>query len=501
MVMHSNDAKRDTLGRTITLQRSPQLDNAHISGDRDSIRAGFVHRFDDRKAAELLNSRNISRPDGPREAPLDSMRMRRGDGMQVAADLFPLNELSPTHRATLTALFENPAVARAYLVHPDRTIGIIGERHPELRGILEANAPFTCKDNVFSVNMSSPMYRSIEMAAKLGAPATATKLYRDLDGLLTSARGTSLGGAAGIETSAYTFLTACVRNGFQSEQAAHAAGEIKKLMKTDRAMDDLQVIAAVIRHQLSREQVLTRAPEAPQLPIYVPRQPQPTPQLRTQAEAVPSPRAVVPPVPQPQPALLQSTPQPVSARVETPVRTPPVAPLSATPQPQATIPRRSENSPAALALGSAPPGPMNELAPMMKPPELAPAARVTMTPTMQRLVDVVNNSTLDRQIGSPRNNPILEFSDRDHETLKKMLTNPVTKQELLGYSDEQLKAGFQAVRPDRIKYLEEWLAMNHRDAQRHPGLARSMAGITPQDTNRIGQVVGIARSVAQERLQ
>ena len=136
---------------------------------------------------------------------------------------------------------------------------------------------------------------------------------------------------------------------------------------------------------------------------------------------------------------------------------------------------------------------------LMKASEPAPAPSVPMTPTMQRLVDVVNNSTLERQIGSPRNNPILEFSDRDHNTLKKMLTNVATKQELLGYSDEQLKAAFQAVRPDRITYLEEWLAMNHRDAVRHPGLAQSMAGITPQDTNRIGQVVGIARSVANER--
>lgn len=134
---------------------------------------------------------------------------------------------------------------------------------------------------------------------------------------------------------------------------------------------------------------------------------------------------------------------------------------------------------------------------MMKPSEPVVTPNVTMTPTMQRLVDVVNNSTLDRQIGSPRNNPILEFSDRDHDILKKMLTDPVTKQELLSYSDEQIKKGFEAVRPDRISYLEEWLAMNHRDAVRHPKLAQSMAGITPQDTNRIGQVMGIARGVAR----
>jgi len=121
-----------------------------------------------------------------------------------------------------------------------------------------------------------------------------------------------------------------------------------------------------------------------------------------------------------------------------------------------------------------------------------------MTPTMKRLVEIVNNSTLDRQIGSPIKNPILEFSDKDHEALKAMLTNPAVKQELLGYSDAQIKAGFEAVRPDRIKYLHEWLAMNHRNAVNYPGFARSMGGITPADTNRIGQVVGIALEVERK---
>jgi len=121
-----------------------------------------------------------------------------------------------------------------------------------------------------------------------------------------------------------------------------------------------------------------------------------------------------------------------------------------------------------------------------------------MTPTMKRLVEIVNNSTLDRQIGSPIKNPILEFSDKDHEALKAMLTNPAVKQELLGYSDAQIKAGFEAVRPDRIKYLHEWLAMNHRNAVNYPGFARSMGGITPADTNRIGQVVGIAQEVERK---
>ena len=214
MVMHAHDGKRDTLGRVFKSQQSTELNDARISGDRDSIRAGVAHRFDDRKGAELLNSRNMGRHEGPRGAPLDAVRTQRGDGLQVAADIFPLNTMNSAQQAELSALFRNPAVVRAYLVNPDATTRLIGERHPELKTILEANAPFSFKDGTFLVNTNSPMYRSIALAERLGASPTATKLYRELDRLHTSARGTALGGAAGIETSSHAFPAACLRHGF-----------------------------------------------------------------------------------------------------------------------------------------------------------------------------------------------------------------------------------------------------------------------------------------------
>ena len=495
MVMHVHDGKRDTLGRVFKTQNSPEFNDAHISGDRDSIRAGVAHRFDDRKGAELLNSKNMGRHDGPRGAPLDAMRMHRGDGVKVAADIFPLNHMNPVHRAEVTALFRNPAVTRAYLVNPDATTHIIGERHPELKTILEANAPFSLKDGVFSVNTKSPMYRSIRLAEDLHASAAATELYRDLDKLHTSVRGTALGGAAGIETITHTFLTACVRHGFQSEEVGHAAAGLQTMMKTVRAQEDLKIVASLGTQRPSVERVsIQNLP--PVLPVHVPQTAQPTPQFRSQVtQETPFAAPSLPLQPLQTPAERRPQSDSLSAISF-------AAPLMSTSQQEVQSAPPRETAAPVQSIPQAQPSltaVTKEPLPLMKSQEPTPAASIPMTPTMQRLVDVVNNSMLERQIGSPQNDPVLEFSDRDHNTLKKMLTNPTTKQELLGYSDEQLKAAFQAVRPDRITYLEEWLAMNHRDAMRHPGLAQSMAGITREDTNRIGQVVGIARSVANER--
>ena len=496
MVMPSNDVKRDTLGRVFKSQQSPQLNDAHLSGERDSIRSGIAHRFDDRKGAQLLNDKNFGRHDAAPQAPLDGMRFRRGDGLKVAADLFPLNDMNPVHRAELISLFRNPAVARAYTVNPDATTHIIAERRPELKGILEVNAPFSVKEGVFSVNTNSPMYRLVATAEQVGAAPNATRLHRDLDRLHTSARGTALGGAAGIETITHTFLTACARHGFQSEQAAHVASRVQRFMHTDRARADLQIVASLAPQVPPAVQVSTVTISQP-LPLYVPHHVQSAPQLSLEGERVPQAQLTVPPSLPAYPSA-QNTMQPEPTSVTSPVA-PPIPPSISAPQPEV----QKSSPPVEVAPPPVPqqPSALKEGGGMMKQPEPTPVLTVSMTPTMQRLVDVVNNSTLERQIGSPRNNPILEFSDKDHDMLKKMLTNPITKQELLGYSDEQIKVGFKAVRPDRIAYLEEWLAMNHRDAVRHPGLARSMAGITPQDTNRIGQVVGIARSVAHEREQ
>ena len=75
----------------------------------------------------------------------------------------------------------------------------------------------------------------------------------------------------------------------------------------------------------------------------------------------------------------------------------------------------------------------------------------------------------------------------------------IVKREPLSYSDSQIRSGFEALRPEGVKCLEEWLVMNNRDRARHPRMAKSTAGINPPSTNRIGEAIGITRQVDRDK--
>lgn len=510
MPIQDTHTRRDSLGRTFHTP-THDLKDGSLHGDRTAIRSAFMRR-DERKGAELLNDRNFGKGRESGQAPLDGSRMKHGTALKATERIFPLAELDQKTRTDLVTLFQNPAVVRAFVTNPDKTIQTITSTLPHLRAPLEKHAPFSHKGDNLEINTESKMFTTIQREIASGIPSAelcrVSALKDSLDHLLAA----GFGSAAGSEMASYKLLRSFAEGGPLATATLRAAQRLDSAMDSQRARADLAIVRGLSRPAPEGDQVAMisvkslQPASAPQVaplqadPAVVhPSSPQAPIQPRGEAiaptvpalEASPSLRVdpPAPPVPEIRPTFIPphgvtSQPTPVTeptTRADT-AATPTLTP----PLPAALSPEVKSSTTTQVTVEAATP---------------APVTSVELTPTMKRLVDVVNNSTLDRQIGSPRNNPILEFSDRDHDILKGMLTDPATKRELLGYSDAEIKAGFEAVRPERIKYLEEWLAMNHRNAINHPGFARSMAGITPTDTNRIGQVVGIAREVARGKSQ
>lgn len=509
MVMKSATT-RDTLGRVFKTQESDHLHNAHLSGDRESVRSGLARRMDERKGAELLNGRNFGKNRAVAQAPLDARRMSHGDGLRAAEKILPFKELNPKAQSDMISLFKNPAVVRAFVTNPDKTIHAISETMPHLKEVLERNAPFTKNGSAFEINTRSKMYEIIQGDRGSRGHSTASELRNDLDGLLVGVVGPRLGGARGMETASYNLLSAYARHGAASAHTFRAARTLSALAESDRASADLSIVRAIAgrTHEGTRAVSGWSQPTV-SLPVYTPPLPSPNsvPSVVTTPPTISAPSLAnasapivethqprgVPPLPQaaPPPQLKVIEPRSDLPRLEVPqglrVITPPMGPSITPPETAPSV---------------------STVAPKVEPPAVSQTSPVSavvssqtvvFTPTMVLLLEAVNKSSLQRQIGGPRDKPVLEFSDEDQNRLKKMLTDPVMKAELLKYSDAQMKACFEGVRPDRIEYLEQWLATNHRGAVNSPLLAESIAGITPADTNRIGQVVQIAREVAKER--
>jgi hypothetical protein len=169
--------------------------------------------MDGRKGAELLADRSFGKHGDATPAPLDSRRVHHGVALKVAEKILPLHELNPQTRSDLKALFEKPAVVRAFVTNPDATIRDITAAMPHLREVLEKNKPFSMRDTDVEVNTQSPMYKIIKKEVELGIPSYQSALRHNLDGLLTSVVGTRLGGAAGMETASYKLLRAYAEQG------------------------------------------------------------------------------------------------------------------------------------------------------------------------------------------------------------------------------------------------------------------------------------------------
>ena len=508
MPMQDTHTRRDSLGRTFHTS-THDLQDASLHGDRSSIRSAFMRR-DERKGAELLNDRKFGKGRESGQAPLDESRMKHGTALKATERLFPLAELEQKTRTDLVSLFQNPAVVRAFVTNPDKTIQAITSTLPHLRAPLEKHAPFSNKGDTLEINIESRMYTTIQREIASGIPSAELSRVSALKDSLDHLLAAGFGSAAGSEMASYKLLRSFAEGGPLTTSTLRAAQRLDSAMDSQRARSDLAIVRTLSQRTPEVDQVATLPVKAlqsappPQISplegealVLYPSSPPTTIQPRSEViaptgpalEALPPLRTAppAPPVPEVRPASIPAqgvTSQPTLVTEPTTRGDTAATPTLIASPPPAFSPELKSPTTTQVNVEAAPP---------------APTTSVELTPTMKRLVEVVNNSTLDRQIGSPRNNPILEFSDRDHDILKGMLTDPSTKRELLSYSDAQLKAGFEAVRPERIKYLEEWLAMNHRNAINHPGFARSMAGITPTDTNRIGQVVGIAREVAREK--
>ena len=209
----------------------------------------------------------------------------------------------------------------------------------------------------------------------------------------------------------------------------------------------------------------------------------------------------------PQTAPVASSP-PNSVLAPAPTATQSVAPVSEIAQPlmraPAPLPQVVPTEPTIREVMSAAPVVERKAEPpKIKPLEERspeqPVQKVThMTPLLRSLVDAVNNSSLQDAPRSPKELPKKELSDKDNELLMKMLVDSKVKTELLSYSNPQLMAAFSELHEGRIKYFESWMRINEANAKMFPKFALD-SGITPKDTERLGEVVELLHQVSSDR--
>ncbi len=301
-----HDTRNDPLLRT---GRS----NAHNLRSTEVATGGSNSEWLDKHQKEDRNLNPHDRGAG-RNAALDASRTARLDTKESFATglgIVPTQQNQNAAQQQLADLFRNPAIARAYLINPDRTAEELGKKFPELKTELERNKPFTVKDGNIEVNQQSTLFRAIQSEIANGIKPRHSSIRGEMDKLLSSALPASLGGSSGLETKAYELLRERAEHlGRLTEKRERIELKIAKLMDSPQAIQDLNEVRAArgvevaAKVPLQPAQVATSthtvSPTPAQSPVSTPAstQPQPTVQLkqeaRLDAKAAPDPSAKQP---------------------------------------------------------------------------------------------------------------------------------------------------------------------------------------------------------------
>lgn len=247
--------------------QQPELDKGQLpDGKRDEVRR--FQSVDTRKGGQLLQDPNFGkRPnDYGRDALLDPMRQAKPEMMAVVSVMIP--ELSTSRSPQAAALmreFENPAVLRSYLINPQKTAQILGQKFPEMSDALNKNAPFVQEGAHLRENRSSGLYARINQEVAQGISPGQSFVRHHMDKLLSSAIPASLGGSAGMETKAYELLRNRVENKEFNSAGARIEHSISKLMTSPQAREDLREVAGIASARPSPQIQATKpAPTAAQ---------------------------------------------------------------------------------------------------------------------------------------------------------------------------------------------------------------------------------------------
>ena len=235
----------DRQGRGKSADRSTdntQLDKAKMpEQNRQDVRKGL--HPDSRKGAEVLNQGVKDRSgDFGRDAIGDPSRQARPQMIAMISAVLPelSTSQSPQRDAFLKA-FENPALIRSYLINPQETTAYLSQRFPDMKGTLEKNMPFQKVGAHIEVNKDSAMYERVKQEVQIGLKPSDSFIQREMNNLLYTPFGASIGGSSGMETKAYEI----VRNRIETNDQFNKAAErielrMSKLMTSPQAMQDLK---------------------------------------------------------------------------------------------------------------------------------------------------------------------------------------------------------------------------------------------------------------------
>jgi hypothetical protein len=227
--------------------QQPELDKGQLpDGKREEVRR--FQPVDTRKGGQVLQDPNFGkRPnDYGRDAVLDPMRQAKPEMMAVVSVMIP--ELSNTRSPQAAALmreFENPAVLRSYLINPEKTAQLLGQKYPDMRDALSKNAPFVQEGSHLRENKSSGLYARISQEVAQGINPDKSFVRHHMDKLLSSPIPAALGGSAGLETQAYELLRNRAENKDFNAAGARIEHTISKLMRSPRAREDLKEVAGL----------------------------------------------------------------------------------------------------------------------------------------------------------------------------------------------------------------------------------------------------------------
>ena len=227
--------------------QQPELDKGQLpDGKREEVRR--FQPVDTRKGGQLLQDPTFgNRPnDNGRDALLDPMRQAKPEMMAVVSVMIPelSNSRSP-QAAALMREFENPAVLRSYLINPQKTAQLLGDKYPDMRDALNKNAPFVQEGAHLRENKSSGLYARISQEVTRGISPNKSFVRHHMDKLLSSAVPAALGGSAGLETKAYELLRNRAENKEFNSAGARIEHSISKLMRSPQAREDLKEVAGL----------------------------------------------------------------------------------------------------------------------------------------------------------------------------------------------------------------------------------------------------------------
>jgi hypothetical protein len=161
--------------------------------------------------------------------------------MAMISTVFPELAVSQSsQRDSFVKAFENPALIRSYLINPQETAHYLMQRFPEMSEVILKNMPFQKIGGNLEPNVHSGLYRRISEEVFSGVKPRDSFVRKEMDKLLSSFIGVSIGGSKGMETKAYEFLRNSIDNPGFTREGKRIEHRMADLMNSRQARQDLK---------------------------------------------------------------------------------------------------------------------------------------------------------------------------------------------------------------------------------------------------------------------